>query len=118
MELYNIPEAVRPSRKFRRTINELIADNETEKAIAVILDGLRATKKYWSPIAKQFVEEPDHRTRLDSAKTIIAYHEGTPVQRVVAVTESFESLRDAIEAATHSEEAQRILKELDLASPE
>jgi hypothetical protein len=103
---------------LRRTLTELIEGDETEKAVAVILDGLKATKKYWSPVSKQFEEEPDHKTRLDSAKTIIAYREGTPIQRVVAVTESFESLRDALAAATHSEEAQRVLRELEVMTPE
>lgn len=107
------PEVILPSRKLRKNLAELIDNNQIEQAVSAIEDGLSATRRFWSPVTKSFVDEPDHKTRLDAAKTILAYHEGTPVQRVVAVTESFESLRDIIAAATHSEEAQRLIKTLE-----
>ena len=113
MKQESTPTVILPSRKFRKNLAELMDCNQVEQAVSAIEDGLSATRRFWSPITKSFIDEPDHKTRLDAAKTILAYHEGTPVQRVVTVTESFESLRDAIAAATHSEEAQRALRDLE-----
>jgi hypothetical protein len=107
------PSDILPSRKLRKNLAELIDSNHVGQAVAAIEDGLSATRRFWSPITKSFVDEPDHKTRLDAAKTILAYHEGTPVQRVLTATESFESLREALANATHSKEAQQLLQGLD-----
>ena len=56
------------------------------------------------------VIEPDYKIRMDAAKTVLAYKEGMPVQRQVVIAESFESLREALTAATHSPEAMRLIE--------
>ena len=88
-----------PSQTLRRTMSELVDSNRMDIAIDVLDRSMRATKKFWSPLTKEWVEEPDFKIQLDAAKVIIAYGDGLPVQRSITVTDSFESLRDALNAA-------------------
>jgi hypothetical protein len=94
-----IPVEVLPSRKQRKSMHELVEAGDMEEAMAQLRGGLKATKKFWSPVEKAFIEEPDYKIRMDAAKTVIAYGDGMPVQRSIAVSDSFESLRDALNAA-------------------
>jgi hypothetical protein len=87
-----------------------MTDDDLEGAIGVIRTGLQATKSHWDGVAKRMVEEPDFKTRMEAAKTIVAYKEGMPVQRQMVVQESYESLRDMLRAADHSDEARRLLE--------
>ena len=57
-----------------------------EEAVNVLVTNLRATKRMWSQAAGDFVEIPDGPTQVESAKTMLAYGIGQPVQRVISVT--------------------------------
>ena len=56
-----------------------------EEAVRVLVANLRATKRMWSQAAGDFVEIPDGPTQVESAKTMLAYGIGQPVQRVISV---------------------------------
>lgn len=103
-------EVVAPRRKLGKRLSELLDDGDLELAVDTIRGGLKANKSHWDGVAKQMVVEPDYKTRMDAAKTVLAYKEGMPVQRQVVISESFESLRDALAAATHSPEARRLIE--------
>lgn len=109
-------EVVQPRRKLGKRLSELLDDGDLELAVDTIRGGLKANKSHWDGVAKQMVIEPDFKIRMDAAKTVLAYREGMPVQRQVVVAESFESLREAIAAATHSPEAMKLI-ESGLLSP-
>ena len=57
-----------------------------EEAVKVLVANLRATKRMWSQAAGDFVEIPDGPTQVESAKIMLAYGIGQPVQRVISVT--------------------------------
>jgi len=57
-----------------------------EEAVNVLVTNLRATKRIWSQAERDFVEIPDGPTQVESAKTMLAYGIGQPVQRVISVT--------------------------------
>jgi hypothetical protein len=57
-----------------------------EEAVSVLHANLRATKRMWSQAAGDFVEIPDGPTQVESAKIMLAYGIGQPVQRVISVT--------------------------------
>jgi len=57
-----------------------------EEAVNVLVTNLRATKRMWSQAAGDFVEIPDGPTQVESAKIMLAYGIGQPVQRVISVT--------------------------------
>jgi len=57
-----------------------------EEAVKVLVANLRATKRMWSQSAGDFVEIPDGPTQVESAKIMLAYGIGQPVQRVISVT--------------------------------
>jgi hypothetical protein len=99
-----------PKRGYARRLNEMLNDEDLAGAVDVIRQGLKATKQFFSPITKQFVHEPDMKVRMDAAKTVLSYKEGMPVQRQVVVSETFESLREALAAAEHSPEARRLIE--------
>lgn len=103
-------EVVQPRRKLGKRLSELLDDGDLELAVETIRGGLKANKSHWDGVAKQMVIEPDFKIRMDAAKTVLAYKEGMPVQRQVVIAESFESLREAIAAATHSPEALRLIE--------
>jgi hypothetical protein len=103
-------EVVQPRRKLGKRLSELLDDGDLELAVETIRGGLKANKSHWDGVAKQMVIEPDFKIRMDAAKTVLAYKEGMPVQRQVVIAESFESLREAIAAATHSPEAMRLIE--------
>ena len=98
-----------PKRGYAKRLNEMLTDEDLAGAVDVIRQGLKATKQFFSPITKQFVQEPDMKVRMDAAKTVLSYKEGMPVQRQVVVSETFESLREALAAAEHSPEARRLI---------
>ena len=69
-----------------------------EEAVNVLVVNLRATKRMWSQAAGDFVEIPDGPTRVESAKTLLSYGSGQPVQRVISVTQSEnETTEDVVE---------------------
>jgi hypothetical protein len=103
-------EVVQPRRKLGKRLSELLDDGDLELAVDTIRGGLKANKSHWDGVAKQMVIEPDYKIRMDAAKTVLAYKEGMPVQRQVVIAESFESLREALTAATHSPEAMRLIE--------
>ena len=110
--LLPLPHDAKPSRQARKSFQELIEAGQLEEAVEALRAGMKATRKFYSPITKSWEEEPDHRTRLDAAKTILAYAVGMPLQRSVAVTEDFVSLREALVAASgRSERARAALAE-------
>ena len=57
-----------------------------EEAVNVLVKNLRATKRMWSQAAGDFVEIPDGPTQVESAKIMLAYGIGQPVQRVISMT--------------------------------
>jgi hypothetical protein len=59
-----------------------------EEAVNVLVTNLRATKRMWSQAAGDFVEIPDGPTQVESAKIMLAYGIGQPVQRVISVANS------------------------------
>lgn len=100
-----------PNRgSFKKRLSDLLDDGDLDEAVETIRGAMKANKTHWDGVAKRMVEEPDFRIRLEASKTILAYKEGMPVQRQVVMQESFESLRDAIMAAEHSDEAKRIIE--------
>jgi len=94
---------------FKRRLSDILHDGDLEEAVNTIREGMKANKTHWDGVAKRMVTEPDFRIRLEAGKTVLAYKEGMPVQRQVVMQESFESLRDAIMAADHSDEARKII---------
>lgn len=99
-----------PKRSYAKRLNEMLTDQDLEGAVDVIRQGLKANKRHWDGVAKQMVDEPDMKVRMDAAKTVLSYKEGMPVQRQVVVSETFESLREALAAAEHSPEARRLIE--------
>jgi hypothetical protein len=57
-----------------------------EEAVNVLITNLRATKRMWSQAERDFIEIPDGPTQVESAKIMLAYGIGQPVQRVISVT--------------------------------
>lgn len=51
--------------------------------VAAAIDGLKATRSYWSKAEDRHVTEPDYRTQLQAVALILANLEGEPVKRVV-----------------------------------
>lgn len=51
--------------------------------VQATMDGLRATRSYWSAADKRHITEPDFRTQLQAVALILANLEGEPVKRVV-----------------------------------
>ena len=105
---YSVPVEVWPTRKIRKRMDELIRADHMETAVQTLEDSMRATRKFYNPISKTYEEEPDYKTRLDAAKTVIAYGDGMPVQRSITVSDSFESLRDALNAAAGQSDLARM----------
>jgi hypothetical protein len=58
-----------------------------EKAVKVLEKNLDAKKRMWSQAEGDFVEIPDGPTQVESAKIMLAYGIGQPVQRVISVTQ-------------------------------
>ena len=110
-----IPHNVLPSGTTRKTLNELIEEgNLVEKAIETLRAGLTATRKFWSPVSKTWIEEPVWQPRLEAAKSLLAYAVGEPVARSITVNTSnddFRTLRDImIQAADRSEVVKNALE--------
>jgi hypothetical protein len=71
---------------------DLLADRDASGAIKVLRAGLSATKKMWDGNARDWVEQPDWKTRHDCALAILAYRFGKPIERSIAATGTFEEL--------------------------
>lgn len=71
-----IPQETKPTRLTRKSIAELVEAGKVEEAVDALRAGMKATRKFYSPITKSWVEEPDHRTRIDAARIVLAYAVG------------------------------------------
>ena len=49
----------------------------------VIVRGFNATKRLWDAGSKQWVEEPDMRSQLQTLFGVLAHMEGEPIKRIV-----------------------------------
>jgi hypothetical protein len=75
---------------------DLLVDSDATGAIKTLRDGLSATKKTWDGNARDWVEQPDWKTRHDCAMAILAYRFGKPIERQVQVTAKYEELPEII----------------------
>jgi hypothetical protein len=98
------PEVARARVKGRglltgraRKLFDLLKDDDLEAAVRVWREGLQATKRFWNPAAKQWIEEPDWRTRHDMSMAIAAYMEGKPVERQMVVAGSFDDFEKLVD---------------------
>jgi hypothetical protein len=82
------------SFRLERSLHETLrADPAVSAGIKrVMVEALDATKSHWCMATKRWVEEPDHKIRLDAAKFAAAYLEGLPTQTVVTASAGGESL--------------------------
>jgi hypothetical protein len=80
-----------------RKLLDLLDDDDLEAAVRVWREGLQATKRFWNPAAKQWIEEPDWRTRHDMSMAIAAYMEGKPVERQMVVAGSFDDFEKLVD---------------------
>ena len=84
-----------------------------EEAVNVLVANLRATKRMWSQAAGDFVEIPDGPTQVESAKTMLAYGIGQPVQRVISVTNPEDDLaKDFDQKLKQSPAMRKTLRDL------
>jgi hypothetical protein len=98
------PEVARARVKRRGLLTErakklldLLNEDDLEAAVRVWREGLQATKRFWNPAAKQWIEEPDWRTRHDMSMAIAAYMEGKPVERQMVVAGSFDDFEKLVD---------------------
>jgi len=80
-----------------------------EKCAAVIEEGLGATTWRWDKASGKIVTEPDYRERRESAKLLLSYLEGLPVQRLVTANLDADK-PDLLGALKRSPNARRLIE--------
>jgi hypothetical protein len=84
-----------------------------EEAVKVLVTNLRATKRMWSQAARDFVEIADGPTQVESAKIMLAYGIGQPVQRMISVANSDAiSEEELVQKLKQSPEMRKLLRDM------
>jgi hypothetical protein len=81
------------SKKLKRDISDFLVDDDIEKALITLREGLKATKvnRYRdpkNPRGIQYGDKPDHTVRFHSAKLLLEYGFGKPATRAeISITD-------------------------------
>ena len=81
------------SKKLKRDISDFLVDDDIEKALLTLREGLKATKtnRYRdpkNPKGIQYGEKADHTVRYHSAKLLLEYGFGKPATRAeISITD-------------------------------
>ena len=98
--------------KSSRLFADFIPERDRADNIIVIREAKKAKGRHYDVDLKQFVDWPDHKTRLAAATLQLAYDEGTPVQRQVVLSASFDSADKTIAKIKESPELLKAIQAL------
>ena len=107
---------VKKDPTFRKVIKaaarfaDLLNDEDMEENLRVIREAKKATHRFYDIASKTWTYTPDHKTRLAAVALQLAYDEGLPVQRSVAVTGSFKDAGELLATLNESPAAREALK--------
>lgn len=103
-----------------------ITDDDVELVAKVWREAMTATRHFWRESGRDergksigsWVEEPDHRTRIDASRLVAAYREGLPIQRQLQLQGKIEDLDDMLNRVRSSPEAMKALEALTHVEPD
>jgi hypothetical protein len=101
--------AVRKVIRKAAQLADLITDEDRAENMRVLREAKNATHRVYDKALDSLVEQPDHKTRLAAATLQLAYDEGLPVQRQVALTRNFESASEIIANVKESPELAKAI---------
>ncbi len=69
----------------KKLADALLADEEQFVAsmVGVVNRGMHATRRQWDHGARQWTEEPDCKTQVQTLALVLAHMEGEPVKRII-----------------------------------
>ena len=102
--------AVRKVIKAAARIADFITDDDRAENAKVIRDAKGANHRYYDMKSKEWTVTPDHKTRLAAVALELAYDEGLPVQRSVAMAGSFKDASELLATLNESPAAREALK--------
>lgn len=106
------PKASAALKKIQKTaarLADLTTDEDIDTCLRVIRQAMNATHRIFDPEHRRMIEVPDHKTRLAAATILLAYDEGLPIKRTVALTGDFQSADQLIDRLRGSPEALRAI---------
>jgi len=110
------PEVARAHACARKVLKQaadladLLVDQDASGAIKVLRSGLEATKLMWDGNVRDWVEQPDWKSRHDCALAILSYRFGKPVERQLQISGTFEDLGQLFGRIQSSPAAHRVLE--------
>ena len=111
-EIIKQQPAVSKVVKKAACLADLMTDQDRADNMRVLREAKNAIHHVYDNDLERLVEKPDHKMRLAATALSLAYDEGTPVQRQVALTHSFESADVALAKIKSSPELMRAIKTL------
>jgi len=102
--------AIRRVVRASARLADLITDKDVKDSMRVVREAKGANQKHYDNATKDFVEYPDHKTRLAAVTLERAYDEGTPVNRIAAVIHHHQSAEEVIDRFRESPEMMQALK--------
>lgn len=106
---YGVPVKI---PKVMKSLLDSITDDDIDRVARAWREAMGATTKTYDIVAKKFVEQPDHNTRMKAGQLIAAYREGLPVQRQITLAGKFKDLGEMLGQLRDSPQGQQLLAEL------
>ena len=75
--------------KVPKRLVDLMTDDDAERCVQVWREAMWATRRTFDLATKQWIIEPDDKTRIAASQIFAAYREGLPVAKVEAMVVSF-----------------------------
>lgn len=107
---YGVPVKI---PKVMKSLLDSITDDDIDRVARAWREAMGATTKTYDIVAKKFVEQPDHNTRMKAGQLIAAYREGLPVQRQITLAGKFKDLSEMLGQLKGSPQGQQLLAELE-----
>jgi hypothetical protein len=102
-----IVRKLKPVSSVIRSLIEAIGQEDVDLVVKVWREAMTATRKFQSN--GEWIEEPDHKTRLEASKLLVAYKEGLPIQRQIVATTNVDDFPERLRRLQQSERYRQLV---------